>query len=333
VPTLSLRAKLFGRTDDAPLLWRCADVVVARPTDVAVSRALVLGALMVSFLPEDRGGEALAKAMESRGLSTTAGNALLLSSAIEPLLRARRKSDDLIGSDGAANAADVAWIVASERRDVLEERRQAAHASTRARVQAAADAAEAAVRVSSAAGGLEDLGGDDAPAGAPADVPDAAEIARLRAEVSTRLGAVSRTVAEAREAAERWDKRLEEARAQGNQTLEREAERGGDTERARMHTALAEMAQLQGELERLQRAAAAAPPPPPRSRSAGAAGHASTGAASHASAFDASDGIGFSGRSMDDMLEDMKRKSDAKQTTIDSELAALKRKMRTKKKQ
>jgi hypothetical protein len=33
------------------------------------------------------------------------------------------------------------------------------------------------------------------------------------------------------------------------------------------------------------------------------------------------------------MLEDMKRKSEAKQTTIDSELAALKRKMRNKKKQ
>src|SRR5207344_2093152 len=31
VPSLGLRAKLFGATGDAALLWRAADIVIARP--------------------------------------------------------------------------------------------------------------------------------------------------------------------------------------------------------------------------------------------------------------------------------------------------------------
>jgi processive 1,2-diacylglycerol beta-glucosyltransferase len=44
VPTLGLRAKLFGATGDAAELWRAADCIVARPTPRTASRVLLLGA-------------------------------------------------------------------------------------------------------------------------------------------------------------------------------------------------------------------------------------------------------------------------------------------------
>lgn len=358
VPTLDMRAKLFGRTDDAPRFWRCADVVVARPAPRSVARTLALGARMVSFLPEGREGAALARALEARGLGATASTTLLLSSALEPLLSQNGSqksnhsgSNGRAGTDGAANIADIAWVVARERREVLDERRAAARAGTRARVDAAASAAEAAARSSSAASGLEDLSGDAGPA--ETATPDAGEIARLRTEVRVRLDQLGKAVAEARQTAERWDARQAQARDQGDQDGAREAERKADAERARMHAALGEMAQMQAELDRLEKAAAAAPPPrrtPPRTSSTP---HASA-TAGGASGAPRSSAQGASRSTVDDLLDQMKRQqggstaqgpargasgraqaargpSPNTPNTIDDELAALKRKMSRKK--
>ena len=339
VPTLDIRAKLFGRTADAPRYWRCADVVVAKPTAVAVARSMVLGGRIVAFLPEGREGNQLAKALEARNLGTTAGSILLLSSALEPLLGRAIRADERLGVDGAANVADIAWIVGTERREVVAERRAAATASTRVRVEAAASAAEAAARSAAAAGGLEDLS-DTGSAGA-APPPDPKEISALRTEVRMRLAQVGKTVDEAREAGDRWHQRGELARSRGDDTAAREAERQADAERARMHAALAEMAQLQAELARLEKAAASTPPPP-RSASASRPASASSPRASAAPPRS----------NVDDLLDQMKRqqggqqarrpagqsgsrpaaRSDDGQQTIDDELAALKRKMEQKKK-
>lgn len=340
VPTMDIRAKLFGRTADASRYWRCADVVVARPTPLAVARSMVLGSRMVAFLPEGREGNQIAKALEARGLGTTAGSILLLSSALEPLLARATRADDRQGVDGAANVADIAWIVGNERREVVAERRAAATASTRVRVEAAASAAEAAARSAAAAGGLEDLSDTGSTGAAPP--PDPKEISALRTEVRMRLAQVGKTVDEARGAGDRWQQRGELARSRGDDTAAREADRQADAERARMHAALAEMAQLQAELERLEKAAASAPPPP-RTASASRAAGASSG--SRASAPPPRSNV-------DDLLDQMKRqqggqqarrpaapsgsrqstRADDGQRTIDDELAALKRKMEQKKK-
>jgi hypothetical protein len=301
---------------------------------------------MVSFLPEDKRGEHLARAMESRGLGGTASNALLLSASIDPLLRKPRPTGDRgdrIGADGAGNIADVVWIVGSERRQVIEERRSTARAETRARVEAAVSAAEAAAQMSSAAGGLEDLSGAAAPQDVP-DVPDIGEIAQLRAQVQARMGEVGKTVTEAQRAADSWHQRHEVAAKRGDDDEARQAERNADGERARMHAALAEMAQLQGELSRLDRAAevaATAPRPPPGARA--------SSASSSAASASASSSAGAGRPSVDDLLEQMKRQGGGtsrrsprkgenpkspptpQTRTIDDELAALKRKMKRKK--
>jgi hypothetical protein len=331
VPTLDLRAKLFGRTPDAARYWRCADVVVARPTPEAIARTMVLGGRMVSFMPEGREGTHLARAMEERGLGTTAGSILLLSSALEPLLGKPARSDERVGMDGAGTVADIAWIVGSERRDIIAERRASATETTRARVEAAASAAEAAAHVTAAAGGLEDLDGGAGSAAAPPP-PNPGEVSALRAEVRARLAQAGKTVDQSRAAADRWHARHQEARSRGDDAAARDAERQADAERARMHAALAEMAQLQTELERLEKAAASMPPRPPRSAASGSSG----GGAGSGRSAPRPPASPPPRQNLDDALDQMKRQQ-AKSSapagrTIDDELAALKRKMEQKKK-
>lgn len=346
VPTLGIRAKLFGDTEDAALFWRCADVIVSRPRPQSVARTLVLGARMVSFLPEDKSGQELAKALEERGIGVAAANALLLSSALDPLVQKAARTDSLVGEDGAANVADIAWVVGAERGAVVEERRAAEREFTRERVRAATSAADAVARSTAAAGGLEDLSGATVAPAADGDLPDPGEIARLKAEVSARLGQVSKTVFEASNAAEQWQKRQQKAAARGNSKLAQDAERNGDAERARMHQALAEMAQLESELKGLERAAAVAAQAGPRraSSSSRPEPEAATSAPPRSAA--------PKKQSVDDLLAQMKagqrggtstnapprekRRGKGKRgnenSSVDEELAALKRKMAAKKK-
>ena len=342
VPTLGLDAKLFGTTDDAPRLWRCADIIVAKPTDRAVARAYVLGAFLVAFMPEED-SRSLAQAMEERRRGTSANNALLLSSALEPWLGKRRKEDDLVGLDGAGTAADIAWIVAEERAQVLEERHAAERASTHARVNAAASAAESVARSSAAAGGLEDLGGGfdfSDLGGAEPEAPSSEELARLKAEVDARLNQIHKTVNEAQKSADRWTARASKARAAGDHQLARKADRQSDSERARMHAALAEMAQMQSEVQRLEEAAARAAQAPPQSdkRSGGSrssrAGSGAAGSSRPAASVD--DELSRmkrnSRRDLESELKNMRKQKAKNAASLDDELAALKRKMQNKKK-
>lgn len=345
VPALDMRAKLFGATsENAPGLWRCADVVIARPTAETVMRALMLGTKMISLMLEgNEGDEHLARALEARGIGAIATNALLLSSALDPLLASGERSDKRTASDGAGNAADIAWVVGSQRRDVLEERRAAARNETRERVREATKAAAAHARVAAAPGELEDLSGGFSPPPV-SDIPDEGEITRLRAEVSTRMKQVSKTVFESRETAEQWEKREELAKKKGDDDLARQARRKAETERHRMHAALKEMSALEKELADLEQAArdaAAAPrphvddtPPPRRTRST------SRPRPSRSSIDDmladmkrqTGQGSGGGGTSTANPGKKKRRSKKRSAETVDDELAALKRKMAKKRK-
>jgi hypothetical protein len=79
----------------------------------------------------------------------------------------------------------------------------------------------------------------------------------------------------ARDGADKWSQRVEAAKRQGDAGLARDAQLRADGERARMHSLLGELGQLEVELRELERAVAAAPrsaprpeptaaPPPPR---------------------------------------------------------------------
>jgi phage shock protein A len=203
-----------------------------------------------------------------------------------------------------------------------------------------ASAAEAAARVSAAPGDLEDLSGDSLGFGdldSEPIGPDLSEIIRLRRELGVRMDRLQRTIADAQKRSRDWQKKHEAAKKQGAKDLARESERNADLERARMHSALAEMAQIEQEIKRLgeaEKAAAKAPPRRPRPKPGGARPRGS-GTSAYAPQ-----------PSVDDLLEQMKRgagapppsgskkrKSKKKKRTaaVDDELEALKRKMAARK--
>lgn len=334
VPTLGMRAKLFGRSDDAPRYWRMANLVVARPTLRAVSHALLLGARFVSLAPEGERQEKLAMALEDRGIAATAKTMLLTSSAIEQVLASSGNIKAYAGRNGARIAADVARVIAADREGVLAETREAAEAAKAAAREAreaeqfvAEASARAEAKVTAPPSELEDLGGGDLfdlggggpSAGAGGTVSAGGtvdDLARMRAELNTRIERMKQRIWEARKGAEQWDRKHQEADAGGRDELARQASKSADAERARMHTALQELAQLEKERKRLEDAAVEAASRPKRA-----------------------------GSSVDDLLEQMKREQGAggttanpgssgrrrkkrKRTSVEDELEALKRKMK-----
>lgn len=165
VPTLDLRAKLFGKTADAPALWRAADVVCAKAEPANVMRALAVGAGVVAYAPDSEIETEVGEAVAARGIGQVATTPLSLSAALEPLLASRARPSGVEGSDGAATVADIAWVVGSDRRAIADERRVArAHSEQRREAAARAKAAATEgpsrpVRDDKMAGDLEDLSG------------------------------------------------------------------------------------------------------------------------------------------------------------------------------
>jgi hypothetical protein len=334
VPTLGLRAKLFGATSDAALLWRAADIIVARPRSEVVSRVLLIGGKLVALVDDSAAGSAkVAAALEARKRAVAAKGLLLLGSALDSAFGGAPPAPT---SDGADNIADIAAAVAADKRGIIDERRVAAHEVTRDRVRAASAAASAVAAATAMPGELEDLGG--APA-APVTPPDAAELSRLRTEVQRRVVELTRSMAAARDAATKLSDEAKAVRARnaeaatsdgaapatppGDDDEAVQLERRADAERARMHALLAELATLDGELRELERtskaaaeaarAAPAASAPPPRAAAV----------------------------NLDDALDALKRRAGDPRptgnvraaprkpppTTVDDDLAALKKKM------
>jgi hypothetical protein len=329
VPTLGLRAKLFGATADAALLWRAADVIIARPRSEVIARVLLIGGKLVALVDDNIAGSAkAAAALEARKRAIAAKGLLLLSSALDSAFGG---SPQPATADGSDNIADIVAAVAGDKRGVIDERRLAAEAVTRDRVRQASAAAAAVAATAAMPGELEDLGG--APP-EPAAVPDAAELARLRAEVQRRVVELTRSMTTARDAAAKLADEARAVRARDASEASEEAaqlDRRADAERAKMHALLAELATLDGELKELERSSKAAAEAARTARPSGSpAGQprSTAGAAPRAT-------------NLDDALHDLKRRAAAgpgpspkpgprpkhAPTTVDDELAALKKRM------
>jgi hypothetical protein len=329
VPGLGMKAKLFGRTDEAPTLWRCADFVIARPSLRSVSHALLVGARFVALAPQGSAEQKLAEAVEQRGVGAIAPTALLAGAAVDAAGRARGNLKAYTGRNGARIIADVAQIVGADREAVLAEVRSAVADAARGKAEHkaaqrfTADARAAAeARMNRAAGDLEDLGGDEdnaVPAGPGPEVGGGVSLehlTRMQAEVSSRIAASKQRIWDARAAADNWDKRRQQADAAGRNELAEQAARAADTERARMHVALKELADLEAEAKKLEQAAVEA------AVRAGAARSTPAGHAPHSG-----------GASVDELLRRMKRDQGgaggAKASrSIDAELDALKKRMK-----
>lgn len=269
VPTLGLRGKLFGATGDAAMLWRAADVIVARPRPEVIARVMLVGGKLVSLVDDQLpSGAKATTALEARKRAIAAKGLLMLSSALDSAFGGTPPAPT---SDGADQVADIVAAVASDKRGVIDERRAAAQAATRERVRTASQAAQAAAAAASMPGELEDLGGGSGPD--PVDIPDKAELERLRGEVAQRVTEQSKAMTSARDAAARLADESKAAAARGATDEATQLEKKADAERARMHALLAELATLESELKELERAIKQvgdipkASAPPPRSTS------------------------------------------------------------------
>lgn len=345
VPALGIRGKLFGATSDAALLWRAADVIVARPRSEVVSRVLLIGGKLVALVDDQIAGAATAAAaLEARKRGIGARGLLLLSSALDAAFGGVVPSPT---PDGADQIADIAFAVGQDKRGVVDERRLAAHAATRDRVRAASQAANAAAATTAMPGELEDLGG--APP-EPAPAVDEHEVARLRTEVEQRKAELNRSMLAARDAATRFADQAKGATARGAHDEATQLERRADTERAKMHALLGELATLDQELAELERVQQSIKDQP-RPRSTASSSRSATRESSEPAREPSSSSAGRARAqpSVDDALADLKRRAGSgappprqgatrasrssgrsnkpPATTVDDELAALKRKM------
>jgi hypothetical protein len=279
VPSLGLKAKLFGATGDAPLLWRAADVIVARPRAEVVSRVMLLGGRLVAIVDETVPNAArTAASLEARKRAISAKGLLMLSSALEVAFGGTPPSAT---EDGADQIADIVAAVASEKRGVIDERLSAVHAATRDKVQRASAAAHAAAAATAAAGDLEDLGGGGGGfADAVADLPDKAELERLRAEVARRVADMNKQMAASRDAANAASEQAKAARGRGATEEASRLDKKADAERARMHAMLSELATLETELKDLEGAIKSLGDIPRASASSGASASSSASSSS-----------------------------------------------------
>lgn len=264
VPSLGLRGKLFGATSDAAMLWRAADVIVARPRPEVIARVMLVGGKLVSLVDDQLpSGARLTAALEARKRAIAAKGLLMLSSALDSAFHGTPPSAT---DDGADHVADIVAAIAGDKRAVIDERRSAAQAATRERVRTASAAAQAAAATTSMPGELEDLGGGGGPD--IVDIPDKAELERLRNEVAQRVTEMTKSMAAARDAATRLADEAKAAAARGAVEEASQLERKADAERARMHALLAELATLESEIKELERAIKQIgdlPKPPPAS--------------------------------------------------------------------
>ncbi|MEO6773112.1 MAG: hypothetical protein ABI467_08815 [Kofleriaceae bacterium] len=269
VPTLGLRGKLFGASADAPLLWRAADAIVARPRPETVARVLLVGGKLVALIDDlVPNATKLAAALEARKRAISARGLLMLASAMDSAFGGALPHPS---DDGADHVADIVAAVAGDKRAVIDERRAAAYGVTRDRVRAASTAAQAAAATTAMPGELEDLGGGSGADLADEALPDKAELERLRSEVARRMAEMTRSMSASRDAATEAGDKAKGAEARGAADEAAQYERKADAERARMHAMLAELASLESELKELERAIekvkdlpprTAAPPPP-----------------------------------------------------------------------
>lgn len=316
VAILGLRGKLFGSTGEAARFWRAAEIVVARPRPHALARAALVGARFCALVDDAVPGAArIAAALEARGRGAGVKTPLLLTSTLDAWANAPALAPQ---DDGADAIADAAWVIAGDKRAVIEERRVAGRRETGEKLRSATAAATAAVRSNAAPGELEDLGGPSGPSGptaAATEMPSRAQLEQLRAEAKGRVDQLNKVMLTARTDAADAEQKASHARGRGDAETARHFERKAEAERGRMHGLLAEMAELERELAGLEAAAkeaaaagvrtpppGASPPPgaPPRSRAPDP---------------------------LDDLRRQVKTETKKQDRTVEDDLAALKRKM------
>ena len=232
-----IKARMFGKVEEAGQLWAASDVVVARPLVYVEQRVIPNRLPLICFHPQGEAEEQAARCYRDQGVGAMVTHPATLAAEVEMQLQA----DALEESRGRMRQMsrvkavdDVARLVAQVRANaeqILGETR------TSPEEERPGEAAEAAPKKPQ--GPLEIIGEepDDEDEHGAAGLGTLADLEAAEAEAG-------RQVVRHQDEANRWSQRAELARGSGDDELVTMAARMYDKHQQAMHHALAELARL-----------------------------------------------------------------------------------------
>ncbi len=239
-----VRARMFGKVEEAGQLWAAADVVVAQPHLYVEQRVVAQRLPLVAIFPEGEAQRQRARIHDQRGIGRHVQSLATLAAEIEAQLapraleQARQRLAAISKRVAVQDAARLVAQVRAQADQILAESR----AQSEARSRAGAGGGGASAAPPAAAdrqGPLEDIG-------LPAELQARSEPGpRLSPEDLLEAEAeAGRQVLQHQEEAERWGHRADLARAKADAELQRTAQQMVDRHLAAMHRALADLARL-----------------------------------------------------------------------------------------
>ncbi len=230
-----IKARMFGKVEEAGLLWAAADVVVARPLVYVEQRSIPNRLPLICFHPQGEAEEQAARAYRDRGVGAMVTHPATLAAEVEMQLqpdaleesrgRMRQMSRVKAVEDVARLVAQVrasAEQILSETRTPPEEEQPAAEEPAPKKKQ----------------GPLEIIGEE------PEDETEGGAGQGTLADLEAAEAEAGRQVVKHQDEAARWSRRAELARGSGDDELVTMARGMYDKHQQAMHHALGELARL-----------------------------------------------------------------------------------------
>ena len=241
-----IKARMFGKVEEAGQLWAAADTVVARPLLYVQQRVVPNRLPLVCFHPVGEAECEAARSYRDRGVGCLVEHPATLAAEVEVLLQperleqARARMRQMSKIKAVDDVARLVAQVAANAEQILAEIREPEEPSPAARKSGDRPSAPKRGPLEIIGAAPEEPGEDPAPAlGTLADL-EAAE------------AEAGRQVLKHQEEAGRWSHRATLARAKGDDELVSMAGRMYDKHQQSMHHALAELARLAEQRKKLQ---------------------------------------------------------------------------------
>ncbi len=245
-----VKARMFGKVDEAGELWAASTLVVARPLLYIEQRVVNLRLPLVCLMPKGKAEGEVAEVYKTRGIGRRVDNMATLAAELDLLLAPATLEEAkhaLLGISRGRAVKKVARLVAqvgAQAEAVLEESRKRAEDALRTPEPAEEDEPPKKKK-----GPIEFIGQPEPeqrdPQASGLKPKAAAEgVIPSLSDVEAAEDEAGRQVLEHQEEVERWERRAELAREKGDDQLESTAKAMVSKRRESMHHALAELARL-----------------------------------------------------------------------------------------
>lgn len=230
-----IKARMFGKVEEAGQLWAAADLVVARPLVYVEQRVVPNRLPLICLHPKGEAEQEAARCFRDRGVGAVVKHPATLAAEVELMLQpdtleAARQSLRQMSRVKAAD--DVARLVAQVRVNAEQ-----ILAETRTAAEPKAPREETPKQTPKKRGPLEVIG-------EPSEDEEAGPGIGTLADLEAAEAEAGRQVLTHQEEAERWNRRGVLARETGDDELVAMARRMYDKAQQSMHHALAELAKL-----------------------------------------------------------------------------------------